>query len=450
MKRSPLAGLTKVLTVLVVLLFAGPGAGDGSWIRTPKIPARDSQRPTLGLRVEKRLALRRGQPYAPDRVLVRFQPGVADLTAESLLASYGFPAVSRIPGIGVYVVRTADGVSVMETLAMLRRNGDIELARPDYKARLADVPDDPYFASHQWSLRNLGLVLDIPTTAGADIKAVPAWDAAKGDPDVVIAVIDTGVDLGHPDLGPKIEFSGYDFANDDDDATDDHWHGTHVAGIAAAATGNAVGIAGVAWNCRILPIKVMDENGDGYYSWIAQGIVWAADNGADVINLSLGGEVDDPFLEDACRYAYERGAVIAAAAGNESSAVLYPAAYDAYVLAVTASNYDDAVAGFSNRGPAVDVAAPGVYIFSTVPRYYVGEGNPPYRFATGTSQAAPHVAGLAALIVSAKPDLPPADVMNVIRYTADDINRASYPGRDDFAGYGRINMERALVPYILR
>ena len=194
----------------------------------------------------------------------------------------------------------------------------------------------------------------------------------------------------------------------------------------------------------------MDENGDGYYSWIAQGIVWAADNGADVINLSLGGEVDDPFLEDACRYAYERGAVIAAAAGNESSAVLFPAAYDAYVLAVTASDYDDAVAGFSNSGPAVDVAAPGVYIFSTVPRYYAGEGNPPYRFATGTSQAAPHVAGLAALIVSAKPDLPPADVMNVIRYTADDINRASYPGRDDFAGYGRINMERALVPYILR
>lgn len=456
MTRSPCAKLALASSVLLVVLFAGPGASDGGWIRTPKQVTRLSPQSAPKLRVQKKIASRRGRSFASDRVLVRFRPGVTDSYVEALLASYGFPSVDRIPGIGVYVVRTATGVPVMETLAMLRRNGDVELAQPDYRARLADIPDDPYFPSYQWNLLNPGLVLDISssiqpqTTAGADIKAAPAWDVAKGDPDVVIAILDTGVDLGHPDLAAKIVSSGYDFANDDDDATDDHWHGTHVAGIAAAATDNATGVAGVAWNCRILPVKVMDENGDGYYSWIAEGIVWAADNGADVINLSLGGEVDDPFLEDACRYAYERGAVIAAASGNEASSVLYPAAYDAYVLAVAASDYNDAIAGFSNYGPEVDVAAPGVYILSTAPRLYVGESNPPYLFGTGTSQAAPHVSGMAALIVSAKPDLAPADVMNVIRYTADDINRTAYPGRDSYAGYGRINMERALVPYILR
>jgi thermitase len=457
MKRSPYAKYAKALTILLFVLFAGPGTSDGDWIRRPsKMVARYFQRTAPELRVQKQVASRRGKSYASDRVMVRFRPGVSDYYVEALLASYGFPSISRIPGIGVYVVQTATGVSVMETLAMLRRNGDIELAQPDYRARLADIPNDSYFASYQWNLLNRGIVLNISptiqpqTTAGADIKATPAWDVAKGDPDVVIAVLDTGVDMAHPDLAPKIVFSGYDFVNDDDDATDDHWHGTHVAGIAAADTDNATGIAGVAWNCKILPVKVMDENGDGYYSWITEGIVWAADNGADVINLSLGGEVDDPFLEDACRYAYERGAVIAAAAGNEASAVLYPAAYDAYVLAVAASDYNDTIADFSNYGPAVDVAAPGVYILSTAPQLYVGVGNPPYMFATGTSQATPHVSGMAALIVSAKPDLPPADVMNVIRYTADDINRASHPGRDSYAGYGRINMERALVPYVLR
>lgn len=453
MKRTSPAG---ALAVLLVALFAELWAGTGLWFRTPGRISTDPRRPALETGLQRRLARRLGQDYAPDRVLVRFKPTVTDLYAEALLATYGFPAVRRIPGIGVYVVQTAETASVMETLAMLRRNGDVELAQPDYRARVADVPDDPYFAVYQWNLRNLGIVLEISstvhplTTAGADIKAVPAWDAAKGDPGVIIAVLDTGVDLGHPDLAPKIESSGYDFANDDDDATDDHWHGTHVAGIAAADTDNGAGVAGVAWDCRILPVKVLDQNGDGYYSWIAAGIVWAADNGADVINLSLGGPYDDPFLEDACRYACERGAVIAAAAGNESSAVLYPAAYDAYVLAVTATDYNDAVAGFSNRGPEVDVAAPGVYILSTAPRLYVGESNPPYLFATGTSQATPHVSGLAALVAWAKPDLPPAEVMNVVRYTADDVNRASYPGRDDYAGYGRINMERALVPYVLR
>ena len=445
----------KALPVLLVLLVLGLGASDGGWVKQVKRASRVSRRPARALRVE-RPALKRRLRAAADRVLLRFRDDVPEAYAEGLLQSYGFTAVRRIPRIGVYSVRTFPGVSVAETLAMLRRNPDIEVARPDYRARLAETPNDTYFVRYQYNLRNRGGILDISdeiqpqTTANADIKAVAAWDETHGDPEVVIAILDSGVDMTHPELSGKVVSSGRDFANGDDDATDDNWHGTHTAGIAAADTNNGEGIAGVAWDCRILPVKVTEADGTGYYSWIIDGIIWATDQGADVINLSLGGDVDDPFLEDACKYAFDRGVVIAAAAGNEASFVLYPAAYDSYVLAVAATDYNDEPADFSNFGPEVDVAAPGVYILAPAPQWYVGDGYLPYLFASGTSEAVPHVAGMAALIKSLKPALEASDIMNIIRYTADDVNRSTLPGRDDHVGYGRINMERALAPYILK
>lgn len=453
--KLPAGRFLKVLPALLVLLVVGLGTTDGGWVKQMKRGDRLFRRPARTLRVE-RLALRRGPRYAADRVLVRFKPAVADAYAEGLLRSYGFSSVRKIPRIGVYSVRTSPGVSVAETLAMLRRNADIEQARPDYRARLADTPNDTFFVQYQYNLRNRGVVLDIrddiqpQTTAGADIKATPAWDAAKGDPETVIAILDSGVDMTHPELVAKVVSAGRDFANDDDDATDDNWHGTHVAGIAAADTDNSEGIAGVAWNCKILPVKVTEADGTGFYSWIIDGIIWAADQGADVINLSLGGDFDDPFLEDACKYAFERGVVLVASAGNDAGSVLYPAAYDSYVLAVAATDYNDDPADFSNFGPQVDVAAPGVYILGPAPQWFVGEASLPYLFVSGTSQAAPHVSGLAALIKSLKPELEPAEVMKIIRYTADDVNASVDRGRDDHIGYGRINMERALAPYILK
>ncbi len=455
---TPSGRFARAAAALLIVLCASLGTSDGSLPRRQvKRVGGPALRPAPGLRVERPGVRRRGPAYASDRVLVRFRPDIGEAYADGLLRSYGFPTVHRIPGIGVYSVKTAAGVGIGETLAMLRRNGDIELARPDYKARLADIPNDPYFLNYQYNLRNRGGILDVSpdiqpqTTAGADIKATTAWDVAKGDAETVIAIVDTGVDMTHPDLVSKLVSSGHDFANNDDDATDDVWHGTHVAGIAAADTNNAVGIAGVARDCRILPVKVTDATGDGYYSWIIDGIIWAADHGADVINISLGGNYADPFLEDACKYAHDKGAVVVAAAGNDGIAlVLYPAAYDDYVLAVAASDYNDAIAGFSSFGPEVDVAAPGVWILAPAPQWYVGEGFLPYLFGSGTSMATPHVAGLAALIKSAKPDLTVDDIMKLIRYTADDINKTAHPGRDDYAGYGRINMTRALAPYILK
>lgn len=447
-----------LLAAALIFLVAGPGTGGAAVKRQEKriITRAALRQPVARIRALGPSPRPRFRGYAADRVLVRFKPEVGDAYADAVLRMYEFPAVHRIPGIGAYAVRIPAGTTVPETLALLRRNPEVELARPDYPARLADVPNDPYFLNYQYALANRGGILNVSPdirpqmTAGADIKAVDAWTVTKGDAGTIIAILDTGVDKTHPDLAGKV-LDGYDFANDDGDADDDVWHGTHVAGIAAAGTNNTVGTAGVAWNCRILPVKVTDGTGDGYYSWIIDGIIYAADHGAAVINISLGGSVDDPLLKQACQYAHDKGVMIAAAAGNDGTlGVLYPAAYDDAVLAVAASDYNDAITSFSSYGPEVDVAAPGLWILAPAPQWYVGEGYLPYLFGTGTSMASPHVAGMAALLKTAKPDLAADDLMKLIRYTADDINKTAYPGRDDHAGYGRINMARALTPYILK
>ncbi|HEX2694780.1 MAG TPA: S8 family serine peptidase, partial [Acidobacteriota bacterium] len=313
---------------------------------------------------------------------------------------------------------------------------------------------DKYFGD-QYALSNSGQVLDdLPDRpqgkAGADINATGGWDQTKGDSGVVIAVLDTGVELSHPDIKNKLVSPGKDFINGDNDASDDLWHGTHVAGIAAAETDNELGIAGVGWNCAVLPGKIMAASGEGDYGALILAIYWAVDQGAQVINLSLGGDVRDDDLFAALRYAYEHNVVIAAAAGNEGGAVLYPAAYDQYCLAVAATDYNDNRASFSNMGPEVDVAAPGVDVLSLYPTWDTPAGFAPYVYANGTSMATPHVAGLAALLKSLKPWLTAREIMNIIRYSADDVNADGFPGRDDQIGFGRINVERALAPYALK
>jgi subtilisin family serine protease len=234
--------------------------------------------------------------------------------------------------------------------------------------------------------------------------------------------------------------------NDDDDASDDHSHGTFVAGLAAAETDNGIGISGVAWNCSILPVKSMDEEGEGLYSWVIQGIDYAVEQGVQVINLSLGGDVPSEALETAVRDAYLRNIPVISSVGNDSEAILYPAAYDAYVLAVAATDYNDVRPEWSNTGPEVDVAAPGDLVISSVPTWYFGPGSIPYGVGSGTSFACPHVAGLAALLLSHKTWLSVDEIYAILRYTAEDVNAAEHPGMDDYIGYGRINMDTALVP----
>ena len=391
--------------------------------------------------------------YVPGRILVKFRDFVSDWLADRQIEAYPVRTGFRLPGIKAYVLTLEEGMSVEEAVAAWSQNPQVEYAEPDFIASAQMTPNDTFF-SYQYALSNTGQAIHIPGNPqgkpSADIKAPAAWEETQGDENVVVAVLDTGLDLLHPDLKNKVVSGGRDFVNDDFDASDDNGHGTYMAGIIGAETNNSLGIAGAAWNCRLLPVKVLDNSGLGEYSKIAQGIVWAADNGAAVINLSLGYTEPSATLRDALKYAYERGTVLVAGTGNAGGPVEYPAAYDAYCLGVAATDYNDSRPAWSNSGAEVDVAAPGESIFSTVPRGFYGPGSLDYGFSSGTSASAAYVSGLAALIISLKPFLTAAQVMDVIRFSADDVNATAYPGKDEFLGYGRINMEKALVPLILK
>lgn len=374
--------------------------------------------------------------YAPGRLLIRFATARAPAMIAETLAPFGATIAAEITPLNVYCLSVPAGQE-LAIAEQLRRRPDVLYVEPDYILHATLTPNDPYYASQQWNLPH--------------INAPAAWDLTTGAASLTIAIIDTGVDLGHPDLSGKL-VAGYDFANNDSDPQDDQGHGSHVAGIAAAATNNGVGVAGVAWGARLMPVKVLDSSGSGYTSAIAQGITWAVDHGARILNLSLGGPNYSSTLADAVAYAYTHNVLVIAAAGNEyleGNPTSYPAAYP-NVLAVAATTDQDSHASYSNTGFYVDISAPGGdptsssdtnprhWIYST---YWRGSGLS-YAGSAGTSMAAPHVAGLAALIWSLHPDWTNDQVQQAITATAVDLGA---PGRDDVFGYGRINAYAAVL-----
>ena len=292
-----------------------------------------------------------------------------------------------------------------------------------YLPMLADdfppLPNDPYYGS-QWALEKVG--------------ASQAWAQARGR-GVLIAVLDTGVDLDHPDLASKVRDDiDWDFVDGDGVAEDAHGHGTHVAGIVAAATDNGVGVAGMGWEATILPIRVVGPGGADSLA-LAQAISYTVDRGADVINLSLGSQTVCPqVVQDAVDYAHSHGVVLVAAAGNDGTDAQSFPANCYYVLGVAATGPDDARAGFSNYGTHVTVAAPGSDIFSTA----LGGG---YEYRNGTSMATPYVAGLAALVRARYPDYTSTEVVSAILDNAVDLGAA---GWDPYYGCGRVDAARTL------
>lgn len=359
------------------------------------------------------------------------------------------------PPTGYYLLTPSPGVDLETFAERLRREGGIEAVSPNYTAHITTtIPNDPYFA-YQYALQNTGQMYrenpPLEGSAGSDIRAVEAWDWTTGEADesgVVIAVLDTGVAGDHEDLQGKM-VPGYNFIADNPDAYDDHGHGTLVASIAAANTDNGLGVAGVSWQALIMPVKCVYSTGYGSYTDIAAAIRFAVDNGARVINLSLGGRNPSFILEEACLYAYDKGALIIGSAGNQGGPVLYPAAYDDYCLAVAATDAHDQVPSWSNYGPQVDVAAPGVEVMGALFFPIAPQNLDRYGYSSGTSYAAPYVAGAAALLFAYKTFLTPAEAMELIKITADDVNGADLPGEDDFIGYGRINLQTLLSPYVL-
>ncbi len=356
------------------------------------------------------------------RIVVRYRDNVGTRSLRSLNETFLGKVVDEIAPLNAVVLQVpADRVDAV--LSALRSDPRVLYAERDGIAQVAFTPNDPEYKIHQYGPQI--------------IQADKAWDITKGDPNVLVAVVDTGVDYTHPELKDKVVL-GYDFANNDPDPADDNGHGTHVAGIIAAATNNGIGVASVGFNTRVLAVKVLSANGSGYYSTVAKGITYAADNGARIINLSLRGTVSSAILQDAVNYAWNKGVLVVAAAGNDGSdAPSYPAAYP-HVLAVAATDWNDAHWSLSNYGDYIDVAAPGVGIVSTDWAGGVG----PYASRSGTSMAAPHVAAVAALALAVNPDLTNADLETIITSTADDKGD---PGWDPYYGAGRVNAYKAVM-----
>jgi hypothetical protein len=357
-------------------------------------------------------------PYRPGQILVKFRTQTPPQDQVQALGALNLPVLEVLPDLLVQRVAVPEGQEQV-VIQALSEDPRVEYAELDYIVHATITPNDTYF-DQQWAL--------------SKIRAPAAWDQETGTSDPIIAIVDTGVDLSHPDLNAKI-VPGWDFVNDDGSAQDDHGHGTHVAGIAAAETNNGQGVAGVSWGARLMPIKVLDENGDGYWSDVARGVRYACSHGAQIINLSLGGDNPSSTLEDALEQAYQDGCLIVAAAGNSGRKVIdYPARYPE-AMAVTATDQYDELATFSDHGPQAEVAAPGVDIYSTLwPRTY--------GWKAGTSMSTPYVAGLAALIWSACPLLDNTEVRGVLRSTAKDLGTA---GWDEYYGYGRIDARKAVA-----
>ncbi|MEV6343845.1 S8 family peptidase [Actinoplanes sp. NPDC051851] len=327
----------------------------------------------------------------------------------------------------ISVREATDRASALRLIAEGRRAENVVGVAIDTRVRALGVPSgtDPY-RSQQW---------DFSTLHVAD-----AWKVSTGA-DVTVAVIDTGVDATHPDLEGQV-LTGYDEIDDVAGGnTDPNGHGTHVAGTIAALTGNGTGVSAIAPGVEILPVRVLDATGGGDTSATAAGVIWAADHGADVINMSIGGTEQDTTLDNAITYARSKGVVVVAAAGNEraeGSPTEYPGASPG-VIAVAATDWSDTVASYSNQGDYVDVAAPGSGIISTYPPA-LGKGS--YVTMNGTSMATPHVAAVAALLKAYDPDLTPDEVETALESSAVDLGTA---GRDDDYGYGRIDAAAALA-----
>ena len=354
------------------------------------------------------------------RLLVKWQPEM-QISAQPLTVT-GFD-MQPIAPLGWQAVEV-DAAAAGQLVAELQANPSVEAITPDYPLELAFVPDDPsYSDGSQWALEKIG----------ANI----AWEFSSGAA-ITVAVVDSGIDTNHPELADRL-LTGYNYFGDNADTSDGCGHGTHVAGIVAASANNAIGVAGVAYNALLLPVKVIDDTCVGSYSRLMRGILYAVEQGARIIVITSGGAFDHEGVQDALIYAREHGVLVVSAAGNRASATpFYPGSFEES-FTVAGTDPDDAQYIQSNFGNQIDVAAPAVRIYST---YYSEEAGSTYAYMTGTSMAAPHVAGLAALILSIDPELPLADLENVLRQTADDLGAT---GRDPIFGYGRINAWRAVA-----
>jgi len=410
-----------------------------------------------------------GPKFVPGEVLVKFKVGVAKRHIDGVRGRHGLKTLYKSRFAGFERVRIPKGKAVADAVKALRQEASVEYAEPNSICHAhADVPpppvDDPYYYP-QWHLDDHWNPNPFGGDNGGGINLEPAWLNSTKGLGVVVAVLDSGVAYENldrrivqaPDLAGTAFKQGYDFINNDAHANDDNSHGTHVAGTIAQTTNNGYGCAGVAYNCTIMPVKVLDRNGSGTAQTLADGICFAADNGAKVINMSLGwppGYDPGTTVAEAVDYAYGKGVTMVCSSGNDgASVVAYPAAYDK-CIAVGATRYDETVTSYSNGGSALDIVAPG----GDLGVDQDGNGEPdgvlqntfnPIRQKTwdfgfwwfdGTSMAAPHVSGVAALII-ANGTTDPDAVREKLVSTAE---KKGFPDWDAKYGFGIVDAAAAL------
>jgi hypothetical protein len=355
----------------------------------------------------------------PGQILLKLRPEVPEGVGQALMRSVEARQVDEIAALGVRILKVPEERQ-MTLLAALARNPHVQFVESDMEVAPDALPNDPNY-SKQWHLPK--------------IHGPAAWDHTVGDPGVVIAILDTGVDPSHSDLAGLL-VPGWNVYDNNSDTRDVYGHGTSVAGSASALGNNGLGIASVTWASRIMPIRISSTTGGATFSAMAKGLTYAADNGARVANISYNSAARSATVQSAAKYLHDRGGVVTISSGNDSQYI--DAADNDYVLAVGATTSSDGLASFSNRGPFVDLVAPGSSIYTTAN----GGG---YRSVSGTSFSAPITAGVAALVLSVNPALSGGQVQDLLKQTADDLGAAGY---DTSYGHGRVNAYRAVLAAI--
>lgn len=354
-------------------------------------------------------------------ILVKYKSSVNETAKANINKRVGAVPKRKIDKLNVDVLEISTNESVDTVIGKYKVYSEVEYAEPNYLAKGFLTPNDTLF-SKQWHLQK--------------IEAPKAWDVSQGGYGP-IAVVDTGIASAQSDLSGWIS-QGYNFVAGNTNANDDNGHGTHVAGIISASSNNGNGVASIGFKGTLLPVKVLDSNGSGTYANVASGIIYAADQGSKVINMSLGGSSSSLTLKNAVSYAQSKGSIIVAAAGNNgNSTAVYPAVYPG-VIAVSASTQDDTLASFSSYGSHIYVSAPGTGIISTY-------NNGGYATLSGTSMATPVVSGLIGLALS-RGTTSVTTVIADLKTASDKVGPYPYDqnGWNQYFGYGRINAARLL------
>ncbi|MEN9560996.1 MAG: hypothetical protein RIQ56_269 [Candidatus Parcubacteria bacterium] len=353
------------------------------------------------------------------QILVKFKGSASPEKRSRVHAAHGLRPIQEIPGIDVMIVSVPEGANPRHVVDALNQNesDSIEFAEPDMILEPTMVPNDAWYTNWQKDKEQ--------------INAPAAWDITTGSSAIVLAVVDSGVNCQHEDLSGTC-VPGWNFYDNSGETADVHGHGTAVAGVAAALGNNAVGVTGVAWQSKIMPLRVSDSSGRATYSAIASAISYAANAGAKVANVSYqaGGS---SAVQRAASYLRSKGGLVVMSEGNSGTSTGYKNATD--IISVSAVDTADVRYSWSSYGADVDVAAPGCTGATT----YFGGG---YGTFCGTSNAAPEVAGTLLLIWSANPDFSPEQVQNVLYNSASDLGAQ---GWDQYYGWGRVDVARALA-----